>query len=76
MVPAGNFMMGSPAGEPERLANEGPQKRVTFAAPFAVGKFEVTYEDWDLCENEGGCTYRPAGAEGAGDRRPVAFVSE
>jgi formylglycine-generating enzyme required for sulfatase activity len=40
-IPAGSFKMGSPADEPERLDDEGPQHRVKVAA-FELGKTEVT----------------------------------
>jgi formylglycine-generating enzyme required for sulfatase activity len=39
VVPAGEFMMGSPATEMGRDKNEDPQHKVTFASPFAVSKF-------------------------------------
>ncbi len=42
VIPAGSFMMGSPAGEKDRDDDEGPQHQVTLAEPFAVGKYEVT----------------------------------
>jgi len=42
VVPAGSFTMGSPKSEKERADNEGPQREVAIAVPFAVGKFEVT----------------------------------
>jgi formylglycine-generating enzyme required for sulfatase activity len=42
VVPAGRFMMGSPADEPERLSSEGPRHEVTFARPFAAGRHAVT----------------------------------
>ena len=42
VVPSGSFMMGSPADEPGRYDDEGPQHRVTISKPFAVGKHEVT----------------------------------
>ena len=42
VVPAGEFMMGSPKGEQGRRDNEGSQHRVTIAEPFAVGKYPVT----------------------------------
>ena len=42
VVPSGSFMMGSPADEPNREDNEGPQHRVTISKPFAVGKYGVT----------------------------------
>ncbi len=49
VVPAGSFMMGSPDSEKDRSSDEGPQRRVTIAKPFAVGKFEVTFAEWDAC---------------------------
>ena len=42
VVPAGWFMMGSPAGENGRADEEGPQHRVEIAEPFAVSVQEVT----------------------------------
>ncbi len=38
IVPAGDFTMGSPAHEPGRYEEEGPQRRVHIRQ-FAVGKF-------------------------------------
>ena len=49
VIPAGKFIMGSPENEPDREAGEGPQHEVTVAKPFAVSKFEVTFEEWDAC---------------------------
>jgi formylglycine-generating enzyme required for sulfatase activity len=49
VIPAGKFTMGSPENEPDREASEGPQHEVTVAQPFAVSKFEVTFEEWDAC---------------------------
>ena len=40
-VPAGKFLMGSPAHEPGRFDSEGPQHVVTVKA-FALGKYPVT----------------------------------
>ena len=42
VVPAGSYMMGSPASEAGRYDNEGPVHRVTIAQPFVVGVYEVT----------------------------------
>ena len=42
VVPAGSFMMGSPASEEGRHDQEGPVHRVTMPEPFAVGTYEVT----------------------------------
>ena len=53
-IPAGSFMMGSPASEAQRGSDEAPQHQVTIAK-FAAGKFEVTFDEWDACLREGGC---------------------
>ena len=42
VVPAGDYMMGSPSSEESRDDDEGPRHRVTISKPFAVGKYEVT----------------------------------
>ena len=61
VVPAGSFTMGSPTSEPGRSADEGPQHTVTIARPFAVGRFEVTFDEWDACAADGGCNgYMPS----------------
>ncbi len=75
-VPAGRFLMGSPMEELEREKYEGPQHTVTFAKPFAAGKFPVTFAEWDACAADGGCGgYRPSDEGwGRGDR-PVINVS-
>ena len=75
VIPAGSFMMGSPASEEGRFADEGPQRQVTVRAPLAVGRFEVTFAEWDACVTAGGCSHRP-GDEGWGrGNRPVIHVS-
>ncbi|QTC90160.1 formylglycine-generating enzyme family protein [Brevundimonas goettingensis] len=54
-VPAGSFMMGSPATEPGRLGSEGPRHVVTIGQPFAMGRYEVTFEEYDACVGDGAC---------------------
>jgi formylglycine-generating enzyme required for sulfatase activity len=62
VVPAGSFMMG-PGGE-------FGQHKVAITKPFAVGRFPVTFEEWDAA----GLPYKP-GDEGWGrGRRPVINV--
>ncbi len=46
-IPGGKFLMGSPAGEAERSDDEGPQHEVS-VEPFWMGKFEVTWEQYDV----------------------------
>ncbi len=76
VLPAGAFMMGSPGWEKERDDNEGPRHQVTIPQPFAVGKYEVTFGEWDACVAEGGCGgYRPPDTGWGRGRQPVVNVS-
>ena len=76
VVPAGSFTMGSPSDEKGRWDNEGPQHRVRIAKPFAVGRYEVTFAEWNACLAEGGCNGHRPGEKGWGrGRRPVINVS-
>jgi formylglycine-generating enzyme required for sulfatase activity len=69
VVPAGTFEMGSGADM------ESPIHRVTIAKPFAIGRYEVTFRQWDLCVAAGGCKYSPSDQNwGRGDR-PVIDLS-
>ena len=47
LVPAGQFIMGSPDTELNRQVNEGPQHAVTITASFYIGKFEITNSQWN-----------------------------
>ena len=78
VLPAGSFMMGSPSGEEGRYIHEGPVHEVTFERPFAVGKYEVTFAEWDACVRGRGCPQgeRVADDQGWGrGQRPVLNVS-
>src|SRR5262249_49298584 len=64
VVPAGEFDMGSNEFDVEK-----PLRRVRIASPFAIGRREVTFEEWDQCVAAGACTYRPDDhGLGRGDR--------
>jgi formylglycine-generating enzyme required for sulfatase activity len=69
--------MGSPEGEAGRRSDEGPRRQVTIARPFAVGKYEVTFAEWEACVAGGGCqSNRSPSDQGWGrGRRPVMNVS-
>jgi formylglycine-generating enzyme required for sulfatase activity len=68
--------MGSPDSEKGHNPDEGPQHMVTFSSPFAVGRFAVTFEEWDVCVAEGGCNgYMPPDQGWGRGRRPVTNVS-
>lgn len=52
-IPGGTFMMGSPESEKGRKPDEGPQHPVT-VKPFWMGKCEVSWDEYDLFEEEVG----------------------
>jgi formylglycine-generating enzyme required for sulfatase activity len=46
LIPAGDFVMGSPASEPGHTMMEGPQHRVKISRPFYLQTTEVTQAQW------------------------------
>ena len=65
-IPAGSFDMGSNDGN----ADEKPVHRVTIAKPFAIGKTEVTQEQWHAVMGTD-----PSNFSACGDTCPVEQVS-
>lgn len=57
-IPAGSFVMGSPESELDRQDDEGPQHSVSVGR-FALGRYEVTFSEWEACVAAGGCSHRP-----------------
>ncbi|QTC90161.1 formylglycine-generating enzyme family protein [Brevundimonas goettingensis] len=74
VVPAGTFMMGSPPTEANREASEGPRHVVTIQQPFAVGRYEVTFEEYDACVAARGCDRKEDNGWGRG-RRPAVNIT-
>ena len=72
-VPAGQFTMGT-NGEDGREDDEAPVRTVTIAQPFALGKYEVTFDEWDACVADGACEKASDEAWGRG-HRPVINVN-
>jgi hypothetical protein len=85
VVPAGTFTMGAPESERDEVRDQNPQIRhlderpqhqVTFDRAFAVGKFAVTFEEWDTCVADGGCNgFNPSDAGLGRGRLPVINVT-
>ncbi|MBR4820323.1 formylglycine-generating enzyme family protein [bacterium] len=67
LIPAGTYIMGSPAGETGRGANEVEHK-VTLTRPFYAGVFEVTQRQYELVMGINPSEYE-------GYTRPVEKVS-
>ncbi len=53
VVPAGAAMLGSPLGESGRQTFEAAPHPVEIGKPFAVGRYAVTFAQWDACYAEG-----------------------
>lgn len=71
---AGEFMMGSPDDEPGRDDNESPRHKVAIRRPFAVGRFAITFDEWDTAVAARGVSHKPDAPWGRG-RQPVVNVS-
>ncbi len=75
-LPSGELMMGTPESEPKREERENPQHKVIISKPFAIGKFLVTFDEWEACVNAGGCNGHQPEDQGWGRaRRPVINVN-
>lgn len=75
VLPGGLFAMGSPESEFGRGRDEGPQHEVSIA-PFAVGKYEITFAQWDACVANDGCNgFAPADRGWGRGSRPAVGLS-
>jgi formylglycine-generating enzyme required for sulfatase activity len=76
VVPAGKAMLGSPVGESGRQTFEAAPHMVEIAKPFAVGRYAVTFAEWDACFAEGACGHRRLGDLDFGrGKHPAIFAS-
>ena len=77
VVPDGRFQMGSASNSPGHSPSEAPVHTVSIDTPFAIGRYEVTIDEWALCVQSGGCQgYDPAtqGVDTSNGRFPVTMV--
>jgi hypothetical protein len=74
VVPRGNFLMGSPVGV-EDSESEQPQHTVKITRPLLISKFEITFNQWDACISERGCSYRPSDENWGRGHNAVANVN-
>lgn len=64
VLPAGSFVMGTPPDETGRQPDEGPQRTVTFARPFAISRYQVTAGELEAYLKHTGVKLK------SGDERP------
>lgn len=75
VVPKGSFMMGTPITEIDRAKGEDPLHRVTFVRPFAVGRFTISFDEWDACLADGGCDGNKGDDKFGRGRMPAQGIS-
>ncbi len=76
VVAPGKFALGAKDGEPSSEAAEKPQIKAEIAYPFAIGRYEVTFDEWAACVAGGGCNgYEPSDQGWGGEKRPVINVT-
>jgi formylglycine-generating enzyme required for sulfatase activity len=74
VVPAGQFSMGANENERGSTPDERPQHQVSFTQSFAVGRFAVTFDEWDACLAARGCSYRPSDQNWGRGNQPVINI--
>lgn len=74
VLPTGEYDMGGPPIDQGRPYHEGEFRRVIIGKTFAVGKFEVTFDEWDACAADGKCVRLEDEGWGRG-RRPAINVT-
>ena len=77
ILPPGSFLMGSVRRGLDIAPGleEMPQHLVTIGQPIAVGRYEVTFAEWDACVADGGCNgYKPRDEKWGRGNRPVINV--
>jgi formylglycine-generating enzyme required for sulfatase activity len=75
-IPKGSALIGSPPAEAARMADEPSPAEAIIPAPLAVGRYDVTFDEWDACVAEGGCNaWRPGDFSWGRGRQPAIFVS-
>ncbi|HMQ14233.1 MAG TPA: formylglycine-generating enzyme family protein [Candidatus Competibacter phosphatis] len=72
VIPGGRFLMGSPSDEPER--RDGEHQHEVEISPFALGKYAVTFDEYDRFAHAKGRTL-PNDKGWGRERRPVINVS-
>ena len=74
LVPAGEMAVSDPDRRSAR-AEGAEARRVVFERPFLIGRFEITFEQWDYCHRAGGCAHSPVDKGWGRSDRPVIDVS-
>ncbi len=73
IIPAGKFVMGEADGG---MTGDAPATPVSLKRSIAIGRFEVTFAEWDACVSGGGCSAYKPNDEGWGrGKQPVTNIN-
>ena len=75
VLPTGSFRMGSPSGETDRVSAEGPVRTVTIGKRIAMGRYEVTFAEYNRFAEATSRT-KPYDWDWGRGTRPVTDVSQ
>lgn len=75
VLPSGRYLMGSADDDPWKLDNERPQHEVTIGYQLAMGKYPVTFEEWDVCVADGGTDHKSEDQGWGRGKRPVININ-
>lgn len=71
VIPAGVYVMGLNG----RKKTQKPAHRVNISKPFALGRFETKFSEWQACIDDGGCQRSPDDHKWGRKSRPVINVT-
>ena len=75
VLPSGSFMMGTAEDDAAGCENQRPQHKVTIGYKLSMGRYAVTFDEWDACVADGGVNYKPEDEGWGRGKRPVINVS-
>ena len=67
VVPKGLFILGMGS----TTARAKPPTRIAIKKSFAIGRYEVTWDQWEACRADGGCAFDPSDHGWGKGKRPV-----
>jgi formylglycine-generating enzyme required for sulfatase activity len=74
VLPTGSVTMGASDSDPDRTPYEMPSHRVSVNYPLAVGRYELTFAEWNMCAMAGGCR-RDVSTPSGHAQHPVVNIS-
>jgi formylglycine-generating enzyme required for sulfatase activity len=74
-IAPGQFTMGPVTDGQSQKARAAAEQEVIVDTAFAIGRYEITFDDWELCVTAGGCASTPTDDGWGRGLRPVIHVS-